>query len=153
MTSDERGVQIPNGFNSPDHEAKFWDNNDLSELTDSLENAQDLDRPSRALSTTFAIRIDPTTLEQIRDLATLYNLGPTKLVREWVLERLRLERRVGGLAPRSTLLDPQAEIDFRRHAIENVIGVLPEVADRVLATALQEYDGARYGTFTLGVDE
>jgi hypothetical protein len=147
MSIDERGVQIPETFSSPDKEAKFWEHNDVTELASAARAIPDLDRPRRPLTATFAIRIDTTTLEQIRDLANLYDIGPTQLVREWVVERLALEKQVGGLAPSSTGLDPQAEIDFRRHAIENVMEVLPAVTDKVLASALQEFDAASSGPF------
>lgn len=143
---------MPRSFESQDHEAKFWDNTELTEIKDSVRTVDAFERPVGPLSATFAIRVDARTLEEVRDLATLYNVGPTQLVRGWIVDRLNLERRVGGLAPHSTGLDPNTEINFRRHAVENVIEVLPDVADRVLATALQEYDGARYA-FESGLDE
>jgi hypothetical protein len=147
MNIDERGVQIPATFSSPDKEAKFLEHTDLTDLAPAIRAMPDLDRPRRSPTTTFAIRLDTITLEHIRDLATLYDIGPTQLVRQWVVERLRLEKEVGGLAPSSTGLDPQAEIDFRRHAIENVMEVLPAVTDKVLASALEEFDVANGGSF------
>jgi antitoxin component of RelBE/YafQ-DinJ toxin-antitoxin module len=41
------------------------------------------------LSTGVTIRLDPDTLEKLRAVAQEHGIGPTTLIRMWVLERLR----------------------------------------------------------------
>ncbi len=46
-------------------------------------------RFAKNLSEGITIRLDPKTLGQVREEAGKLGLGPTQLIRMWVLERLR----------------------------------------------------------------
>jgi hypothetical protein len=61
-------------------------------------------RPSRAQAT-FALRLDPAVVAELRDLARVRDVGPTQLVRSWVLERLELEHQRGEGAGLELVVD------------------------------------------------
>jgi hypothetical protein len=87
------GEHIPQ-FDSLEEEAAYWDKTDLTTLSpDEVEEVQ-VDRPERPLSATFAIRLDRETLEAVRAMARSKGLGPTQLVRSWILERVRASQNV-----------------------------------------------------------
>lgn len=49
--------------------------------------------PAGQAKATFAVRLDPADVAEIRRLAADVGVGATQLVRRWVLERLRAEQR------------------------------------------------------------
>ena len=81
-------------------------------------------RPGRPQEA-FALRLPPEAVEQLRERAEARGLGVTQIVREWVLDRLELERR----RPETTdvLL-----WDRTRAAVEDL---LPEIVARVSSGA------------------
>jgi antitoxin component of RelBE/YafQ-DinJ toxin-antitoxin module len=46
-------------------------------------------RFGKRLSSGVTIRLDPDTLERLRAIAQEQGIGPTTLIRMWVLERLK----------------------------------------------------------------
>ena len=73
-------------FKSRQEEAEFWDNHDLSDYWDEFKPVRV--RFAKNLSEGITIRLDPKTLGQVREEAGRLGLGPTQLIRMWVLERL-----------------------------------------------------------------
>jgi predicted DNA binding CopG/RHH family protein len=74
-------------FASREEEAEFWDTHDLADYW------QDF-RPVRVcfaknLSEGITIRLDPDTLAELRKQAHDRGIGPTTLVRMWIVEHLR----------------------------------------------------------------
>jgi hypothetical protein len=47
-------------------------------------------RLGHGLSTTVSLRLDPESAARLRELAERQGIGPTKLLRAWVLEHLQL---------------------------------------------------------------
>jgi len=92
------GEHIPT-FEGKEEEARYWEKTGLDQLSPDEYEKVDIERPERPLSATFAVRFDPEAIELIRRVARSQGLGPTQLVRSWVLERLKIERAVGVLAP------------------------------------------------------
>lgn len=105
-------------FRSAEDEATFYDRADLADLD--LEPVT-VRRPRKLLATTFAIRLDQPTVAQIRKVARLLGVGPTQLVRAWVLERLRLEQQAGSLAEPFSNLPPDVEQSVRQRALDAVL--------------------------------
>lgn len=64
---------------------------ELSETLPSRLRRVEVKRPS-VPRTTFALRLDPEVVEELRRLAADRGIGPTQLVRAWVTERLAAER-------------------------------------------------------------
>jgi hypothetical protein len=77
-------------------------------------------RPGRPQEA-FALRLPPEVVEELRVQAEGRDIGVTQLVREWVVERLELERR------RPSSADP-ALWERTRVAVEEL---LPEIVTRV----------------------
>jgi predicted DNA binding CopG/RHH family protein len=78
-------------FASIEEEAAFWDTHSLA---DYWEEFKPVDvRFAKNLSQGITIRLDPATLGQVRALAKAKGMGPTTLIRLWVLERLEREGR------------------------------------------------------------
>jgi len=50
-------------------------------------------RFNKQLSEGITVRLDPETLRQLRERAHALGIGPTTLVRMWILEHLRGEQR------------------------------------------------------------
>ncbi len=76
-------------FKTKEEEAEFWDTHSLADYWDTFEPAKL--HAAKNLSHGMTIRLDPKTLEKLRDLADAKGVGPTTLIRMWVLERLRAE--------------------------------------------------------------
>ena len=74
-------------FSSIEEEAAFWDTHDLADYWDEFKPVKV--RFAKHLSEGITIRFDPETLGELRALAHEKGVGPTTLVRMWVLERLR----------------------------------------------------------------
>lgn len=78
---------IPNKsvFKDPQKEAKFWEEN--------FEKTFKEGKPvnvsfAKNLSETVNIRLDPITLTTVRKEAKAKGLGPTQLIRMWIMEKL-----------------------------------------------------------------
>lgn len=72
-------------FKDRDKEAKFWEKN--------YKETQKHDKPihvkfSKNLSETLNIRLDPETLTHVRNQAKRKGLGPTQLIRMWIMEKI-----------------------------------------------------------------
>lgn len=135
------GEHIPS-FKNRDEEINFWTKTGLDALSPDQYQEVEVERPARPLSTTFAIRLDQPTVTRIRHLAKLHGLGPTQLVRAWVLERLRIEE---ALTEPSTDLPLEIELTVRRRVAEEAFATALKVAKKALAEVLSEY-AERKGT-------
>lgn len=113
-------------------EAAFWDAASLEELAPGELTPARVSRPKRPLSTTFAIRFDTETVAAIRSAADAEGIGPTQLARRWVLERLRIERRVGALAAANQGGPTAMELAIRNAVVAEMLEQLPDFTERAL---------------------
>lgn len=72
-------------FKDRDKEAKFWEEH--------FDEAFAQGKPIKAtfaknLSETLNIRLDPSTITEVRKEAKAKGLGPTQLVRMWIMEKI-----------------------------------------------------------------
>jgi hypothetical protein len=74
-------------FATIEEEAAFWDTHSTADYEGEFEPVRA--RFAKRLSTGVTIRLDPDTLKQLRTLAQERGIGPTTLIRMWVLERLK----------------------------------------------------------------
>ncbi len=73
-------------FKDRDKEAKFWEKN----YRETWKTGRPIKvRFAKNLSTTLNIRLDPQTLGKVRSRAAQDGLGPTQLIRVWIMEKLR----------------------------------------------------------------
>ena len=81
-------------FNTVEEEAAFWDTHSTTEFEDEFEEAPDVQFVvSRAKGKRgITVRLEEDSLEAIRREAREKGIGPSTLIRMWVLERLRAER-------------------------------------------------------------
>jgi hypothetical protein len=94
--------------------------------------------PRQAL--TFSVRLDPETITAIRDLAGIRGIGPTQLVRQWVLERVQIEKTAGALSSPKTSFPADLETLIRRTLIDSLMKVVSEMADDAATSLLAELD-------------
>ena len=87
-STEPKTSRIPE-FASREEEAAFWDTHDFSEFEDELTPVKV--RFAKRLSQGLAVRFDEETLEALRTQAKRKGIGPTTLIRMWVIERLREE--------------------------------------------------------------
>lgn len=73
-------------FKSRKEEAKWFDTHDLGDYEDEFKPVRV--RFSKNLSHGLTVQLDPGTVEKLRVRAQKKGMGPTQLVRMWVLERL-----------------------------------------------------------------
>jgi hypothetical protein len=73
-------------FASLEEEAEFWDTHSVSEYWDQLEPVKV--KASKNLSKGITVRFDEKTLGELRECAQKKGVGPTTVVRMWILERL-----------------------------------------------------------------
>lgn len=94
MTQKERPIESPESripqFASREEEAEWFDTHDLADYQDELKTVPA--RFSKNLSEGLNIRLDRDTLAALREVAREKGIGPTTLVRMWVLEHLRDRR-------------------------------------------------------------
>ena len=80
-----KSKRIPE-FATIKEEAAFWDTHSTADYEAEFTPVRV--RFAKRLSSGVTIRFDPDTLEQLRSLAQEKGIGPTTLIRMWVLERL-----------------------------------------------------------------
>lgn len=79
-------------FKNREKEAKFWEENyKKTGITGKPVNV----KFAKDLSETINIRLDPRTLTLVRNKAREKGLGPTQLIRMWVLEKIGTNHPVG----------------------------------------------------------
>ncbi len=86
MIKKQVSKKIPD-FKSRDEMARFWDTHDASDYWDQLKSVNV--RVAKNLSEGITIRLDPTTLTELRSKAHKKGVGPTTLARMWILENLQ----------------------------------------------------------------
>lgn len=96
------------------------DHYDVTEFPLSSLRRVPVNRPGRPQEA-FALRLPPEAVEELRQRAEERALGVTQMVREWILDRLVLERRRPGTTD-------AALWDWTRAAVEDL---LPEIVARV----------------------
>jgi hypothetical protein len=85
--------------------------------------------PGAGARSTFAVRLEGEVIEQLRRVAADHGIGPTQLVREWILERLDAESQTSAPAQRVAL--SEADLATLRPLIQEI------VADELRAPAKQ----------------
>ena len=92
MTVKSRGIKrqlkkswIP-AFKSIEEEAEWFDTHDLGDYQDEFKTVKV--RFAKNLSEGVTVRFDPVTSNKLRVEAHQKGIGPTTLIRMWVLERL-----------------------------------------------------------------
>ncbi len=77
-------------FASRQEEAEFWDTHSFADYWDDFKPVKV--RFAKNLSEGITIRLDPQTMQELRSQAKAKGIGPTTLIRMWVLEHLRPEQ-------------------------------------------------------------
>jgi len=103
----------------------FYDDTDYSE--EQLEPAEDVQVVHRlAPRSTFAVRLDGATIEQLRQVAQRKGTRPTQLVREWVVERLDSEQQDQASPRQPEILRLEVRVDdLEARLNDHVAGVTP----------------------------
>jgi len=127
-------------FKNREEEARFWDETGLERLSPDEPEETDVARPPSALSTTFAVRFDPKTVELLRRVAAAHHRRPTQLVREWVVERILLERSVGVLAEPTGRFPSDFEMHLRQRIVNSLFSHIPVAAEEALQEVLDRAD-------------
>jgi predicted DNA binding CopG/RHH family protein len=78
-------------FESVEEEAAFWETHDIADYWEEAKPVKV--RFAKNLSEGLHIRLDPESLKELRTLAHEKGIGPTTLVRMWVMEHLREDQR------------------------------------------------------------
>lgn len=87
MTIQKQEKQPIPKFSSIEEEAAFWDAHDMADYWEEAKPVKV--RFAKNLSEGLHIRLDPKSLEELRTIAHEKGIGPTTLVRMWVLEHLK----------------------------------------------------------------
>ena len=74
-------------FKTYEEEAKWWETHNLVDYQDEFRTVKV--RFAKNLSEGIHVRLDSNTLEKLRREANQKGIGPTTLVRMWVMEQLR----------------------------------------------------------------
>ncbi len=86
MKRNKKILPIPN-FKSIQEEADFWDKHSVAPYWNQWKKVKVV--VAKNLSTGITVRFDEKDLGRIRLKARNVGVGPTTLIRMWVLERLR----------------------------------------------------------------
>ena len=86
MEKSIRATKLPN-TDSIQELAKFWDNHDLTDFEQALE---EVGEPVfvRSKGASLSVELTPQELQRVRRLAKSRGVNETAMVREWILERL-----------------------------------------------------------------
>lgn len=82
-------------FRTVEEEAAFWDSHSTTEFEDELEEVADVRfvvtraRPKKAIT----VRLSEDTVAALTERAREQGVGPSTLIRMWILERLRQRSR------------------------------------------------------------
>ena len=93
MADKKEGKKPVPEFASREEEAEFWDTHSLADHWDEFKPVKV--RFAKNLSQGVTIRLDPDTLHDVRELAQEKGMGPTTLIRMWVMERLQEVKSTG----------------------------------------------------------
>ena len=77
-------------FKTRQEEADFWDTHSIADYWDELKPVKVTF--AKNLSEGITIRLDQPTLKAVRAEARAKGLGPTTLIRMWVMERIKKEQ-------------------------------------------------------------
>ena len=66
--------------------AQFWDAHDLTDFEEQLEEVEE---PVFERENVVQIRLQPTEVEALKEVAKLKGVDYVDLIREWVLEKVR----------------------------------------------------------------
>jgi hypothetical protein len=80
-------------FKTVEEEAEFWDTHDSVDFEDEFEDAPDIIFVKAGPKKTVSVRLDAASLEAVTKRAREMGIGPSTLIRLWVLERLRGEQK------------------------------------------------------------
>lgn len=85
--------RIP-AFETIEEAATFWDTHDSTKFEDEFEDVVDVQFVVRRAGPQKAItvRLPEETAATIAERANALGIGPSTLIRKWVLERLQVER-------------------------------------------------------------
>ena len=78
-------------FTSREEEAHWFDTHDMADYQDEFKTIPA--RFAKHLSSVVPVRFDERTLHQLRNVAYQRGIGPTTLIRMWVLERMHGENK------------------------------------------------------------
>ncbi len=88
MQSDKHDEHPPN-FGSPEEEAEFWDSHSPLDYPQHWRET-DASPTRRQLSHALAVRLDAETVDELTKLARAKGVGPSTLVRMWIMEHLEI---------------------------------------------------------------
>lgn len=77
-------------FKNREEEANFWDTHSFSDYWDQMKSVKVVF--AKNLSEGITVRFDPKTMIKLRKTAQIKGLGPTTLVRMWVMEHLGAQK-------------------------------------------------------------
>jgi predicted DNA binding CopG/RHH family protein len=80
--------RIP-AFPAVEEAAEFWDAHSLAEFEDELEEVDDVQFVKAQPKKGITIRLEDDKLAEVRRQAREKGIGPSTLIRMWVLERLQ----------------------------------------------------------------
>ncbi|MCC7106906.1 MAG: hypothetical protein IT307_17370 [Chloroflexi bacterium] len=83
-----RESRIP-PFKTIRDEAEFWDTHDSADFEDEFEEVTDVRFVRGQRKKAITVRLEEGSLRRLRRQAAHQGIGPSTLVRMWVLERLR----------------------------------------------------------------
>ncbi len=86
MTRQENESRIPE-FSSREEEAQWFDSHDMADYQDEFKTVKA--RFAKNLSQPLSIRFEPEVLAELHSQAKEKGIGPTTLVRMWMMEHLK----------------------------------------------------------------
>lgn len=80
-------------FANEQEEAEFWNTHDATDYLDETEPVEMTFRDSRLPKKQISLRLDPETIDSLKEVARKKGIGYQTLIRMWVVERLEHEYR------------------------------------------------------------
>jgi len=108
MDKEEKKKKIPR-FRSREEEAEFWDTHSPLDFPDEIKPVQM--RVRKPLKGVLAIRLSDGHLQELRELAEQYGVGPTTLARMFIVSSLNACKASGSLGI-SPLPKPELKADL-----------------------------------------
>jgi hypothetical protein len=88
--------------------------------------------PGSGPRSTFAIRLDAEIIDQLREIAANVGIGPTQLVREWIVERVSAEHHSDSDS------SPRLAVGVRNLSTAELAAALRPIVREIVAEQLKE---------------
>jgi predicted DNA binding CopG/RHH family protein len=112
---EKNGEKLP-GFESVDEEVEFWENHDVTDFLDELEDLDDVEY-KQGKDRVVSVRLPQELVDKLKAYAKSQEIPHTTLVRRWIIDSFRQKVRTSAGKAED---DRQSLLDYIDHLREDL---------------------------------